>query len=91
VRHWNFFTPYTIRTQVDEKVTWGRAQIIKRHDTERHAKVNELLHTFLTWTQQGHLSGSPHGGFSLRVRDGRTHRTGGWVWTHSRAIRDGKE
>jgi len=53
--------------------------------------VNELLHTFLTWTKQVRLSCSAHGGFSLRIRDCRTHRTGGWVWTHTRAGRDGEE
>jgi hypothetical protein len=73
------------------KVTWGRAQIIKRHYTERHTKVNEWFHTFLTRTQQGHLSVSDQGGFSLRVRDGRTCRADGWVWTHSWAARDDGE
>jgi hypothetical protein len=91
MRQWNFVTSYIIRTQVDEKLTWARAQIIKRHDTERYAKVNEWLHTFLTWAQQGHLSGSAQGGFTLSVRDGRKHRPGERVWTHSRAGRFGEE
>ena len=77
-------TLYDKNTSPGKSLTFGCTKIIKRHDIQRHTEVNEWLQTYLNRAQQGHLSGSAHGSFSVREKDAHTHRTGERVWTYSR-------